>query len=360
MHNTSHWCERTVADRVHLDYNTVGLSFETDDSDFPSFGYCRWLNLFINGDPGQIGIRSTGNTSPYNNVLVAVVNMVGAGTLMSVEDTSLWLGTSGAITGEGHTPYGGAGIVVEASAAFNGPIAVSTYDLPHSYAGGGSAYSRMRPGTVAVEGGTNDPQIADGGIIADFISTDDATVYPVVLSSRQVSQSSFGFLKGSNIESPFVSLYDYNGNALVILAQPFEDPIDEAVEVFRVTNKGQLVAERAEVPSAAMLSSAGGSPPAAVVSAWSNSSRGRIRFGTGSAPATGGVVQVSFATGYPVTNPTVMLTPTDSLSSGVSPTAALGLYVYNVSATGFWVGCAVAPTASQANTVYGFDYLVLG
>ena len=52
--------------------------------------------------------------------------------------------------------------------------------------------------------------------------------------------------------------------------------------------------------------------------------------------------------------PAVVVMPSDAV------TQALGLYVTDQAATGFTLATANAPSASQTNTTYGFNYIALG
>ena len=73
----------------------------------------------------------------------------------------------------------------------------------------------------------------------------------------------------------------------------------------------------------------------------------------GTTPAIGAQVGVTFPTAY-ATAPYVAVVPKNAA------TAALGLYVSATAAGSFTVSSTAAPTASQANTVYAFDFLVTG
>lgn len=100
-------------------------------------------------------------------------------------------------------------------------------------------------------------------------------------------------------------------------------------------------------PTAAAGANAGGTPPNPVLTNCKDVS-GQITFGTGTTPAAGDQVDVTFYTSYSVA-PQVLLMPINAA------TQALGLYVTSTT-TGFSVLCANAPSASQGNTVYGFNY----
>jgi hypothetical protein len=113
---------------------------------------------------------------------------------------------------------------------------------------------------------------------------------------------------------------------------------------------GHLGSLALNAPTAAAGANAGSSPPAPVKTNCSDVS-GKITFGTGTGPAAGAQAVITFNTAY-ANAPTVVLTPINSAS------AALNLYVSSTTTT-FTVSCVNAPSASQANTVYGFFYHVL-
>ena len=113
-------------------------------------------------------------------------------------------------------------------------------------------------------------------------------------------------------------------------------------------------------PTAAAGSSAGGSPPAPVITPGSSDLRGNLTFGTGTTPAAGAQVVVTFGTPFSsplgqnaLANPIVMLTP------GNAATAVLDLCAITVTQTGFTISCNTAPTASQGNTTYSVNWAVL-
>jgi hypothetical protein len=104
-------------------------------------------------------------------------------------------------------------------------------------------------------------------------------------------------------------------------------------------------------PTAAAGANSGGSPPVPVKTGCTDIS-GKITFGTGTTPAAGDQCDVTFQVAY-ANAPNVVLTPINSA------TAALNLYATST-VNGFNVFCVNVPAASQANTIYGFFYHVLG
>ena len=102
---------------------------------------------------------------------------------------------------------------------------------------------------------------------------------------------------------------------------------------------------------------AGTTPPAPVVPQGTNDDSGLISFGTGTTPAAGVMVAITFATAWVVPGggaPHIVLTEQNLATKN------LGLFVTGTSPTGFNVSCVNAPAASQGNTTYQFSYHVRG
>ncbi len=105
-------------------------------------------------------------------------------------------------------------------------------------------------------------------------------------------------------------------------------------------------------PGVAAGANNGTSPPAPTVATGSTDGRGSIQFGSGTTPAAGEMVVVTFAAQY--AQPPVVV-----LSGGNAATSALGaLYPGAVSATGFTIRCMTAPSASQGGTTFLVQYEV--
>jgi hypothetical protein len=99
--------------------------------------------------------------------------------------------------------------------------------------------------------------------------------------------------------------------------------------------------------TAAAGANAGTSAPAPVVTTGPDNRSGLVTFGSGTSPASGTQVTVTFGTPFAVT-PTVMLTPANG------QTAGLLCAVESVSETGFNLVTANAPAASESHTYYKF------
>jgi hypothetical protein len=103
-------------------------------------------------------------------------------------------------------------------------------------------------------------------------------------------------------------------------------------------------------PTAVAGANNGTTPPAPVVANDSSDLRGSLTFGSGTTPAIGAQVVVTFTTPRDANRlPVIQLTETTVAFSALQPAVA-------VTSTGFTVSTAVAPTGSQANTVYGFGW----
>lgn len=127
-------------------------------------------------------------------------------------------------------------------------------------------------------------------------------------------------------------------------------------ELFRQVNLGLIAAQDiltqgATVPTLAAGANAGTTPPAPVLVANSNDTRGGITFGTGTTPAAGTMVNVTFGQAYPTA-------PFVSLDASTVAAAPLFVYVTAVTTTGFQIALQTAPAASQGNTIYGINYRV--
>lgn len=103
-------------------------------------------------------------------------------------------------------------------------------------------------------------------------------------------------------------------------------------------------------PTVAAGSNAGTTPPAPTLAAGSTDAKGKINFGTGATPAAGNMVVVTFSNAYSAA-PVVIATMATALGAG--------LYVTNVTTTGFTVGLQTAPAASQSVGTYAVNYQVL-
>jgi hypothetical protein len=106
--------------------------------------------------------------------------------------------------------------------------------------------------------------------------------------------------------------------------------------------------------AAAAGANAGTSPPAPVLAAGSSDTAGNGTFGTGTTPAAGAQVGITFGTSYGSYAPGVSVQPSNAAA------AALGLYPSAVTGTGFTVSCTGTPTGSEPNTTYAFTYLAVG
>jgi hypothetical protein len=99
----------------------------------------------------------------------------------------------------------------------------------------------------------------------------------------------------------------------------------------------------------AAATGAGTAPPAPTVTGGAAGTSGTVSWGTGMSPKSGAQVSITFGT------PLVHI-PTVTASASNAATAALQVYVTNVTATGFTVACATTPAASQPGTAYSLAW----
>lgn len=161
------------------------------------------------------------------------------------------------------------------------------------------------------------------------------------------SQSgSIGYLIDTNNSQAWFAYFRDNDARNVVTAVSE----DSLVVGGDLTGFGHLGSISQNAPTAAAGANAGTSPPAPVKTGCTDVA-GKITFGTGTSPAAGSQVVVTFQVAYG-SAPKVVLTPINSAS------AALNFHVATTTTT-FTVSCVNAPAASQANTIYGFFYHVL-
>lgn len=117
--------------------------------------------------------------------------------------------------------------------------------------------------------------------------------------------------------------------------------------------------EGGPAPTAAAGTAAGTGPPVPVMGAQALDMCGVTTFGTGTTPAAGQQVVVTFGTPYTTSAPLTILA-----NGNTAATNALSeLTVIPQGIAGNWTGFAVnslaAPAASQANTAYGIAWFVI-
>lgn len=120
-----------------------------------------------------------------------------------------------------------------------------------------------------------------------------------------------------------------------------------------------LYANVGAVSTVAAGANLGGSPPAPTITTpgGGGSTRGTINFGTGTVPAAGSILTVTF--GVPMVNaPAVHLTPANAATALV--TNQFYVVAGSVTTAGFSVGCAAGLAASQAAGYYALNFLAIG
>jgi hypothetical protein len=160
-------------------------------------------------------------------------------------------------------------------------------------------------------------------------------------------QSFFFIIGGNRSDNVGKSLFQDGSSTTVLAATEMIGDLQIGKHIISATN---VISS----PSLSALSANGTSAPApSSGSGGVTDIRGRVVFGSGTSPSAGPQVGVTFNKSYPGT-------PVIVLIAGNQATAALNPYVDSPSTTGFNIGCANAPAASQANNTYAVEYVVIG
>lgn len=116
--------------------------------------------------------------------------------------------------------------------------------------------------------------------------------------------------------------------------------------------------------TATMQAGAGTTPPAAVIAGYSRNREGGITWGTGTTPAAGGQVAIVFGTneipriGGSTAPSRIMVIAKNTATANLNPYVS-AIAVTSGETTGFTIGLGTAPSASQANTVYAVDWVLI-
>jgi hypothetical protein len=356
--NYNLFTERNVFKRVWLNNNNIGLLMGHTTGGGPfgtnSFGYNRFLDLRINTFGSQIGFITQNDVNFYSSILNMVCNVDGAGTVFSIRDTSTMNGVVFAVGAEQTGGTGGIPYVVDSTAfVFGyGKMRFENFATDGTITGGPRATPAWRiMDNEAIRAGVDS---AREGTIANFLgSGNTANVHPLLWDSLQNPFAFIGLLTGTNIAAPYVCMYDSAASAFLVYKRGSGAP-SNMTELFRITNQAHIVVSGGGAPTAAAHAALGTSPPAPAISG--NNVRGTVSLGTGTTPAAGHAVRVTWATAWPVA-PVVTLTPLVGLLLG----GASGVNAEVVSTTThFDIYFATAPAASQAVGTYPWSYVAIG
>ena len=166
-----------------------------------------------------------------------------------------------------------------------------------------------------------------------------------VVGGNQTNSVGYNLQTNASQQGKTWTIYFHDNDSSGVATRLTEDSFVTGGDVKVI---GHIGSEGAAATAAAGANS-GGSPPAPVLTGCTDLS-GKITFGTGTSPAAGAQAVVTFNVAY-ANAPKVVITPLNSAS------ASLNLYVATTT-TNFTVSSVNAPSASQANTVYGFFYHV--
>lgn len=326
----------------------------------------RWsiAKLEMDVRDGQTGWMMRGNVNMYGGDLNLVGNMSGAGTFFDIGSGTAdfcgingghWMfdfeqtaNAAGVVDG---IPYGVPYRMGSAAYAYNESGFAVFYGLLDGIVDGGpkAAPSWRSEGIAAVLKGVDS---AVEGQIADFFdSGDTANVHPLLWDNKQFPLAALGVLTGNNIASPYVVMYDSPWGGFVVYKRGSGSMANMA-EVFRVTNTGHVIVKGGGPPTATNQTALGTSPPAA--GSAGNNMGGRFSCGSGSGPAAGFALRVTFAHPWPADAvPEIILRERTPLAFDVKA------YVVQTN-THFDVYFSAAPLASQSAGTYAWSWVASG
>ncbi|HUC89997.1 MAG TPA: hypothetical protein VMR45_04300 [Patescibacteria group bacterium] len=171
------------------------------------------------------------------------------------------------------------------------------------------------------------------------------------VSASNNTAPSFG---GSNITTAVVFGSSVTGNTsgearLTGSITPYSGAVPGPLTYYRTGVR--YFVQGGSPPSPLALAANGTSAPTPTTAG--NDARGRISFGSGTAPTSGAQMQVTFASSNAyVATPYIVLTALNAA------TAALQPYIASSGTTNFTIGFAAAPAASQASGTYSLNYRI--
>lgn len=343
--------ELNVFDRLHLNGNAINIKWTNSNPSLNSLARNNFYRCHINVNAGQIGWQMRDEVNLYTSVLNITGNMAGAGTFFDIGDTAQINGCFVSIgmeqtSGSGGTPY------IVAAGAYVFGYGVARFEGFSGWTGALSGGARHAPGwrIMGPEAVVSAVDSQVDGQIANFLGSGNAAnVHPLLWDNAQDPYATIGFMTGTNIRAPFVTMYDSVASAFIIYKIGSGAP-NNLAEVMRVTNQGHVIVTTGSPATGAALAAAGTSPPAPLSSG--NNASGTFSLGTGTTPTSGAQARFTFATAWPVA-PDVVL---GFLSGGcwdVEP-------IITVTTTYIEVVFRQVPAASQAVGTWAFSFHAQG
>jgi len=240
LDNVNHgWMERTVMSRVELGVTGTGGCTKnmkmTTTGGTDSFGYNRWTDLKLNVNGGQTGVSSESRLFFYHSQLSITCNASAVTSVcISLTGNSNWNLNVYNLVGE-NSVSGGTGIAVAAGSSLRGYGFVDFPNMALTNENGATFGGTFRIVSTPLD------VTKDGGTIPNFLgSGTSATVYPAAIAGMDSPVGS-GILRGTNIESPYVTMYNWGGrNAFVVGTLNFNAPLNEMTQVARIDTSGNV------------------------------------------------------------------------------------------------------------------------
>lgn len=244
--NFSTWTERNTLVKVTLGgisngYNARGLLLDSDNSG-DSFGYNRILDLKLNVSTGGQGVTLSGGFL-YNSVLDITCNadntLAGSTGPICVNAQTNWDNNTLTLSGEYQSSGPGTGTPYRVQVGSSGRFAnIKGSSLNVLAPGGAQVSDNILPAASSSPSVT----LVESSQITSF-DTGSFTLSSVATTpqpDQRGNYGSLGLLIGTNIESPYVSMFQGTGNKFLIGTVATGAAIGQMVDVADVSTAGDL------------------------------------------------------------------------------------------------------------------------
>jgi hypothetical protein len=213
LHNSTNWTEGTTINSMRLVDNAVGMRFHREPAAYFSFGYTYIHALSVNVPANGVGIDIGGESAStvylYNSTIQA----------------NIWPEGNNAIC----VKYGAESVMDHTRLHVVGEVpneAVYT-GVKGLYNLGGDLFAY---GEFHIKNGPDDLALGRTRIVAQYdivdsmSGTDGVRTYKQIATTNpEVSHNAgFGFISGTNIDSPYVQMYADNNNDFRVIKVPFD------------------------------------------------------------------------------------------------------------------------------------------
>lgn len=240
--NVNYFTERTIWNKVHTDYCTIGHLMSNDNVIEPTFnsqGMAKYLSWSINVDAGQVGWKIEDNCFFYNAQVIMNANVVdNCRAVIEVADTAICLDNFGSLVGEQTLGTGGVAFRVANGAFFHffGVAAFGTLTNVDNNPPANPPRLWIRDGTQFSNG------LKITGNCGSFTYRGVANSEPgwLQVSKTGAPYAGLATIVGDAVESPALVMYGLGNNAASFLALDFGFTLATSRLVGAVNNQGDF------------------------------------------------------------------------------------------------------------------------